>query len=797
MAATPSRIVYVGTNAAGTAASANGGGIWVQSPNNTIGGTTAAARNIISGNTLAGVALQTAAATGNQVVGNYLGVNAAGTSAIANQDGVRLDACSGNTIGGTTAGAGNLISGNTWGVRFVSASSTNVVRGNAIGLSAGGAALANNVGLSFTSGSNNTIGGTAVGAANTIAFNTTKGIEVLDGSSGNLLSANSTYSNGTLGIDLSTTGVTPNNGSKNAALGNAEMDFPFFATATLTGSSLTVSGYVGSAAGQSAFASARVEIFKSDDDASGYGEGRTYLGFITADASGNFATSLSVSGLSVGEKITATATDGSNNTSEFSANIIVTQPGVNVTGTVYQDANLNLQQDASESGTGLTLFVKLINPAAPAGPALLAASVDPATGSYTLNPVAPGTYTIVLDDNNTLSDVTPTIPAGWTVTESSGGRRTPVAVTSVPLPNQNFGLYHGLLVSGRVFADNGAGGGVANDGTLNGSEAGIAGVTLKLTDTTGATVHSTASTNGAGDYVLALPATIPAGTALKIVETNPNSFVSTGAAVGNTAGTYNRSTDTISFSVAANTTYINANFGDVPPSTLSTDGQQASPPGTTLFYPHTFTAGSAGSVTFSAANLPAPPLAGWTSTLYRDTNGNGQFDAGEPALTAPVSVAAGEAVFILVKVAIPTNATFGAGDTATLSANFTYTGASPALTAALSRKDVTTVGNASTSGLRLNKAVDKPSALPGENITYTITYTNVSSEALRNVIIYDTTPAFTKFVSGTNGALPADLTSVVLTAPAPGAGGPMRWTFAGTLSPGGTGTVSFVVKLDQ
>lgn len=786
---------YLGTNAAGTAASANASGIWVQSPNNTIGGTAAAARNIISGNTNFGIGQLSA--SNNTIAGNYIGTNVTGTAAIANGEGVRFDATTTTTLGGTTAGAGNLISGNAWGVRFVNGSSGNIVRGNSIGLSSGGAALANNLGLSFTGGSNNTVGGTVAGAANNIAFNTTKGVEVLDGSTGNLISANSIHSNGALGLDLSTTGVTPNNGTKNAALGNAEMDFPVFATATLSGATLAVSGYVGSAAGQSTFANARIEIFKSDDDASGYGEGKTYLGFITADGSGNFATSLNVTGLAVGEKIAGTATDGSNNTSEFAANIAVIALGTNVTGTVYEDANVNVQQDAAETGTGLVLYVKLVNTSTPAGPASAAALVDPVTGAYTLTPVPNGTYTLVLDDNNTLSDVTPTIPPGWTATEAAIGLRTPVAVTNVPLPNQNFGLYHGLLVSGRVFADTGSGGGIANDGTLNGSETGIAGVVLKLTDTTGATVHSTATTNGAGEYALALPSSIAAGTALKIVETNSDSFISTGATVGNTVGTYDRATDTISFSVAANTTYTNVNFGDVPPNALSTDGQQSSLPGTVVYYPHTFAAGSAGSVTFSAANVQTPPLAGWTSTLYRDTNGNGQFDAGEPAITGPIAVATGEKVFLLVKVAVPTTATFGANDTATLSANFTYTGAAPALLAALSRKDVTTVGNPTTSGLRLNKTVDKPSALPGENITYTITYTNVSSDALRNVIIYDTTPAFTKFVSGANGPLPLDLTNVVLTAPAPGAAGAMRWTFAGTLSPGGTGTVSFVVKLDQ
>jgi len=103
------------------------------------------------------------------------------------------------------------------------------------------------------------------------------------------------------------------------------MDYPVFTAANLSGTILAINGYVGSAANQATFANARVEVFKSDDDATGYGEGRTYLGFLTSDANGNFSGSLDVTGkgLNSGDKITGTATDGSNNTSEFGPNMLV------------------------------------------------------------------------------------------------------------------------------------------------------------------------------------------------------------------------------------------------------------------------------------------------------------------------------------------------------------------------------------------------------------------------------------------------------------------------------------------
>ena len=101
------------------------------------------------------------------------------------------------------------------------------------------------------------------------------------------------------------------------------MDSGVLTMVSLCENTLYVSGYVGSASGQATFAGARVEIFKANDDGTGYGQGQTYLGFVTADGDAKFSGSLTVSGLSKGDKVTATATDASNNTSEFSANATV------------------------------------------------------------------------------------------------------------------------------------------------------------------------------------------------------------------------------------------------------------------------------------------------------------------------------------------------------------------------------------------------------------------------------------------------------------------------------------------
>src|SRR5204862_2341163 len=89
---------YLGTDVTGTSALGNSyAGIAIASTNNTVGGTTSAARNLVSGSVY-GVAV---ASNGNLIGGNYIGANAAGTGAVPNSNGILLHAgASSNTIGG-------------------------------------------------------------------------------------------------------------------------------------------------------------------------------------------------------------------------------------------------------------------------------------------------------------------------------------------------------------------------------------------------------------------------------------------------------------------------------------------------------------------------------------------------------------------------------------------------------------------------------------------------------------------------------------------------------------------------
>ena len=197
---------YIGTNASGTTGIGNGNGIVIDGAyNNTIGGTAPGARNVVSGNPFPGIFIKNGA-SGNRIINNYVGTNAAGSDTIANSAGIVIDNSPGNIIGGATAEEGNLISGNLlYGIQIRNAGATgNSIRGNFIGTD-----------LSGTSNLGNGWDGIIINASqdtvisNVIAFN--HGCGVYD-SSGikNQITQNSIFSNAGLGIDLAPRGLARN-----------------------------------------------------------------------------------------------------------------------------------------------------------------------------------------------------------------------------------------------------------------------------------------------------------------------------------------------------------------------------------------------------------------------------------------------------------------------------------------------------------------------------------------------------------------------------------------------------------
>ena len=198
---------YIGTDSTGTVDLGNTfNGIVLSDSaySNTIGGTAAGAGNLISGNGELGVILQGVGTRNNKVQGNIIGLNAAGTSAIPNDDsGVKIENSNSNLIGGTSAGARNVISGNgddvsDHGISITEADS-NTVRGNYIGTNAGGtAAIANfESGIQIFSSNHSNIW------FNLISGNTSTGISIGEADS-------SVVQGNFVGTDLTGTQALPN-----------------------------------------------------------------------------------------------------------------------------------------------------------------------------------------------------------------------------------------------------------------------------------------------------------------------------------------------------------------------------------------------------------------------------------------------------------------------------------------------------------------------------------------------------------------------------------------------------------
>jgi uncharacterized repeat protein (TIGR03803 family)/parallel beta-helix repeat protein len=190
--------IYQGSDPNGSAATGN-----------IIGGTTASARNVISGNATYGIGIHESTTTGNIIEGNYIGTSQSGSAAQPNAfAGVVIYlGAHGNTVGGTGAGAGNVLSGNTYQGIFIgdTGSNNNLVQGNFIGTNpTGSSAVPNLVGVEITNGAQaNTVGGTSGATTrNVVSGNTADGIQVHDsGTLNNLIEGN--Y------IGLASDGATP------------------------------------------------------------------------------------------------------------------------------------------------------------------------------------------------------------------------------------------------------------------------------------------------------------------------------------------------------------------------------------------------------------------------------------------------------------------------------------------------------------------------------------------------------------------------------------------------------------
>lgn len=288
-------------------------GIFVAA-DNTIGGDSPAARNILVGTPTGPYFVGTETilivpgdqSTGNRVIGNFIGTDKSGTVALDYPDGIPFAVAVGAP--GSVI-RDNVIAGSYEGINL--GTSGNVVQRNHIGTDLTGTRdLGNMIGIDSTA-ADNLIGGLDPADGNVIFGNDEEGILVT--APGNLILSNRIW----------------NNGSPEGFLGQGIFvdqladwfqKAPTLTAVETTGAATTIHGTLDSAPG-----TYTLQFFANDEaDPSGFGEGKFLLGTasVTPDAAGQFTALLPV-GVGLNQLVTATASNAANTTSQFSAAVAV------------------------------------------------------------------------------------------------------------------------------------------------------------------------------------------------------------------------------------------------------------------------------------------------------------------------------------------------------------------------------------------------------------------------------------------------------------------------------------------
>lgn len=465
-----------------------------------------------------------------------------------------------------------------------------------------------------------------------------------------------------------------------------------------------------------------------------------------------------------------------------------------ISGTVFSDINLNGILDSGEVGTGLTLYAKLINASngVCAGNALQAIAITATTGAYILSGVSSGSYCVIISNDNVLTNVTPYTPPGWAYTLNSPGQLLITVTTGVNQPNQNFGLSNARVLSGIVFDDTGAGGGTAYNGVQDGTEAGLANTSVQLSY--GSPVNTvTVQTNGRGQFHIAVPVSsglvnvsLSALSGYVNVSKGVNGFTDIAA-----ANLYNQ----ITLDAATVTTAGSIRLGLAGVVRFLPDTAQSSGPGSIVFHAHTLTANSPGTVSFSYQNQVASGNnPNWHSVLFSDANCNGVIDSTDVAITVSIPLVKGSRQCVISKIAIPSTALPGDDYTQSLVANFNYgtTGVSSILTV----HETTTLGDARS--LQLLKTVNKTTAFPGDTLTYTIYYKSLEVKPITQLVIDDSTAAYSTYVANSAqcvAPIPTGVTCVVTAQPTANGTGAIVWTLNGNILSGVQGAVTYQIKV--
>nr|MZG81670.1 DUF11 domain-containing protein [Photobacterium lucens] len=256
-------------------------------------------------------------------------------------------------------------------------------------------------------------------------------------------------------------------------------------------------------------------------------------------------------------------------------------------------------------------------------------------------------------------------------------------------------------------------------------------------------------------------------------------------------------------------------FGKVREPRMEPDNFSEATPGSVVFFPHKFTAATAGNVNFNVINPSTSPTnTAWSTVLYHDVDCDGTLNGVEAQVVNPVAVSGNSTICLLSKVTVPANATLNAHYHYDIEANMVFadtTGTGHGITRLVLDKDTVRAIFSGSGELRLEKTVRNVTqngpvttsnqGRPGDVVEYVVTFTNMGVGDLTDVKIFDSTPDFTELsqtVQCSDGTVPASLTCNAVTSDgtnSSGYQGNITWEMTGSLAAGESGTVVYRVSI--
>ncbi len=430
---------YIGTNTGGTQTSSGFANVKASihiaaGTNNQVGGTTSDERNVIGigSQSSLGVLINSSDTSDNTILGNYIGVNAAGNAALQTSPsgdsvGVEVRGSTSNTI------EKNVISGIGIGIKLLNTGTTgNTLQANLIGLKADETGDLGNLrhGIQVINGPTNNIIGAVDGSGNP------------DRTKGNIIANNGKDSTPSFGYHgISVEGATTNNNviagnrlRNNGAQSGGEGIYVKFATGvkitqnTTTGNAgdgirlcnlfglacgnngisspdISISGVTVSGSTTPACADCTIEIFTSSSEEDG--EGPSYVTSGKTSGAGTF----DIDALGCESFVTATVTDKNNNTSPFS----------DMVGTCESPKPANISLSAG-TPTSSSASPQLVNPGNQIVYEHTLQNTGDLAGTFTIGATSDKGWNVQVNQSSVLLDkgasttirVTLTVPAGAT-----------------------------------------------------------------------------------------------------------------------------------------------------------------------------------------------------------------------------------------------------------------------------------------------------------------------------------------------------------------------------------------------